>query len=141
MITEPVVSEKSYSLITDRKYTFKVHKDAHKTQIRQAVEEALAGGVVYGHPAEDVAVALTDAGLGDYWDDVEQYARNGLIEAQLTDRDEIRRFRASEVRAVQPTDPAHAARLRSAPRRTAVTDVWRDSYVPAAADRRTVSAA
>ena len=35
----PVVSEKSYSLITDRKYTFKVHEDAHKTQIRQAVEE------------------------------------------------------------------------------------------------------
>jgi large subunit ribosomal protein L23 len=35
----PVVSEKSYSLIGDRKYTFKVHKDAHKTQVRQAVEE------------------------------------------------------------------------------------------------------
>jgi large subunit ribosomal protein L23 len=34
-----VVSEKSYSLINDRKYTFKVHPDAHKTQIRQAVEE------------------------------------------------------------------------------------------------------
>ena len=31
--------EKSYSLISDRKYTFKVHKNAHKTQIRQAVEE------------------------------------------------------------------------------------------------------
>ena len=39
VLLEPVVSEKSYSLITDRKYTFKVHKDAHKTQIRQAVEE------------------------------------------------------------------------------------------------------
>ena len=33
------MSEKSYSLITDRKYTFRVHEDAHKTQIRQAVEE------------------------------------------------------------------------------------------------------
>jgi large subunit ribosomal protein L23 len=39
VLLAPVVSEKSYSLITDRKYTFKVHKDAHKTQIRQAVEE------------------------------------------------------------------------------------------------------
>jgi large subunit ribosomal protein L23 len=39
VLLSPVVSEKSYSLITDRKYTFKVHKDAHKTQIRQAVEE------------------------------------------------------------------------------------------------------
>jgi large subunit ribosomal protein L23 len=39
ILIAPVVSEKSYSLINDRKYTFKVHKDAHKTQIRQAVEE------------------------------------------------------------------------------------------------------
>jgi large subunit ribosomal protein L23 len=35
----PVVSEKSYGQIEQRKYTFKVHKDAHKTQIRQAVEQ------------------------------------------------------------------------------------------------------
>jgi large subunit ribosomal protein L23 len=34
-----VVSEKSYSLIEDRKYSFKVHPNAHKTQIRQAVEQ------------------------------------------------------------------------------------------------------
>jgi len=39
VLLAPVVSEKSYSLITDRKYTFRVHGDAHKTQIRQAVEE------------------------------------------------------------------------------------------------------
>ena len=39
VLLAPVVSEKSYSLITDRKYTFKVNKEAHKTQIRQAVEE------------------------------------------------------------------------------------------------------
>jgi large subunit ribosomal protein L23 len=42
VLLAPVVSEKSYSLINDRKYTFKVHKDAHKTQIRQAVEELFA---------------------------------------------------------------------------------------------------
>jgi large subunit ribosomal protein L23 len=39
VLLSPVVSEKSYSLITDRKYTFKVHQNAHKTQVRQAVEE------------------------------------------------------------------------------------------------------
>ena len=39
VLLAPVVSEKSYSLITDRKYTFKVHRDAHKTQVRHAVEE------------------------------------------------------------------------------------------------------
>ena len=39
VLIAPVVSEKSYSLIGDRKYTFRVHKDAHKTQVRQAVED------------------------------------------------------------------------------------------------------
>jgi large subunit ribosomal protein L23 len=39
VLLAPVVSEKSFSLIGDRKYTFKVHEDAHKTQVRQAVEE------------------------------------------------------------------------------------------------------
>jgi large subunit ribosomal protein L23 len=38
ILLAPVVSEKSYSLLADGKYAFKVHKDAHKTQIRQAVE-------------------------------------------------------------------------------------------------------
>ena len=39
VLIAPVVSEKSYSLIESRKYAFRVHPDAHKTQIRQAVEE------------------------------------------------------------------------------------------------------
>jgi large subunit ribosomal protein L23 len=39
VLLAPVVSEKSYSLIEERKYSFRVHQDAHKTQIRQAVEE------------------------------------------------------------------------------------------------------
>jgi large subunit ribosomal protein L23 len=39
VLLAPVVSEKSYSLIGDNKYSFRVHPDAHKTQVRQAVEE------------------------------------------------------------------------------------------------------
>ena len=38
VIIRPVVSEKSYVLATANKYTFRVHSDAHKTQIKQAVE-------------------------------------------------------------------------------------------------------
>ncbi|MDQ3409159.1 MAG: 50S ribosomal protein L23 [Actinomycetota bacterium] len=38
IIIRPVVSEKSYVLATADRYTFRVHPDAHKTQIRQAVE-------------------------------------------------------------------------------------------------------
>ena len=39
VIIRPVVSEKSYGLSDAGKYTFRVHPDAHKTQIRQAVEQ------------------------------------------------------------------------------------------------------
>ncbi len=38
ILLSPVVSEKSYAGLADRRYTFKVHPDAHKTQVRQAVE-------------------------------------------------------------------------------------------------------
>ncbi len=44
VLIRPVVSEKSYVLATAGKYTFRVHPDAHKTQIKQAVE-ALFDGV------------------------------------------------------------------------------------------------
>jgi len=39
VLLAPVVSEKSYEQIARNQYTFRVHKDAHKTQVRQAVEE------------------------------------------------------------------------------------------------------
>ena len=39
VLIRPVVSEKSYALLAAGKYTFRVHPRAHKTQIRQAVEE------------------------------------------------------------------------------------------------------
>jgi large subunit ribosomal protein L23 len=47
VLLAPVVSEKSYSLIEDGKYSFRIHPDAHKTQVRQAVEE-LFGVTVLG---------------------------------------------------------------------------------------------
>jgi large subunit ribosomal protein L23 len=39
VIIRPVISEKSYALIAEGKYTFRVNDRAHKTQIAQAVEE------------------------------------------------------------------------------------------------------
>ena len=39
VLLRPVISEKSYEQITQNRYTFKVHQDAHKTQVRQAVEQ------------------------------------------------------------------------------------------------------
>jgi large subunit ribosomal protein L23 len=38
VIIQPVVSEKSYGLLDNGVYTFIVHPDANKTEIRQAVE-------------------------------------------------------------------------------------------------------
>ncbi len=39
ILLAPVVSEKSYRLLDENKYTFLVRPDANKTQIKQAVEE------------------------------------------------------------------------------------------------------
>ena len=38
VIVRPVVSEKSYALLDANAYTFVVHPDANKVEIRQAVE-------------------------------------------------------------------------------------------------------
>ena len=46
VIIRPVVSEKSYVLAANDRYTFRVHPDAHKTQIRQAVEALFDVNVV-----------------------------------------------------------------------------------------------
>jgi large subunit ribosomal protein L23 len=48
IVIKPVVSEKSYALLAANKYTFRVHEEAHKTQIRQAIEE------VFGVRVQDV---------------------------------------------------------------------------------------
>ena len=48
VIIHPVVSEKSYALLAANKYTFRVHPRAHKTQIRQAVED------IFGVRVQDV---------------------------------------------------------------------------------------
>ena len=46
VLLAPVVSEKSYNQIDDQRYTFRVHKDAHRLQVRQAVEELFGVHVV-----------------------------------------------------------------------------------------------
>ena len=46
VIIRPVVSEKTYVLAEAGMYTFRVHDRAHKTQIRQAIEELFDVGVL-----------------------------------------------------------------------------------------------
>ncbi|HZO06461.1 MAG TPA: 50S ribosomal protein L23 [Solirubrobacterales bacterium] len=45
ILIRPVISEKSYALIAEGKYTFRVDDRAHKTQIAQAVEEVFGVSV------------------------------------------------------------------------------------------------
>ena len=42
VLLAPVISEKSYGLLDDNKYTFEVHPDANKTQIKIAVEQVFS---------------------------------------------------------------------------------------------------
>ena len=46
VILAPIVSEKSYAASVTGSYTFRVHSDAHKTQIKQAVEQLFDVNVV-----------------------------------------------------------------------------------------------
>jgi large subunit ribosomal protein L23 len=48
ILLSPVISEKSYGLLDDNKYTFLVRPDANKTQIKIAVEK------VFGVKVTDV---------------------------------------------------------------------------------------
>ena len=43
VILKPVVTEKSMSAMGEKKYTFLVHPEANKTQIKEAVEKMFEG--------------------------------------------------------------------------------------------------
>ncbi|SFA92961.1 large subunit ribosomal protein L23 [Acetitomaculum ruminis DSM 5522] len=43
VILKPVVTEKSMNLMADKKYTFLVHPEANKIQIKEAVEKMFPG--------------------------------------------------------------------------------------------------
>ena len=48
IILAPVISEKSYGLIEDNVYTFVVHPDSNKTQIKIAIEKIFSVKVIAG---------------------------------------------------------------------------------------------
>ena len=43
VILKPVITEKSMNAMADKKYTFLVHPDAKKSQVKEAVEKMFAG--------------------------------------------------------------------------------------------------
>ena len=46
VILKPVLTEKSMNIMADKKYTFLVHPDANKHQIKDAVEKMFSGAKV-----------------------------------------------------------------------------------------------
>lgn len=46
VLLKPVITEKSMNLMGEKKYTFLVHPDANKIQIREAVEKMFEGAKV-----------------------------------------------------------------------------------------------
>ena len=46
VILKPVVTEKSMNAMADKKYTFLVHPEANKSQIKEAVEKMFDGAKV-----------------------------------------------------------------------------------------------
>jgi large subunit ribosomal protein L23 len=46
VIIRPVISEKSFALAEAGKYTFRIHDDAHKTEVRHAIEQLFDVNVV-----------------------------------------------------------------------------------------------
>ena len=46
VILKPVITEKSMELMADKKYTFMVHTEATKNQVKEAVEKMFNGTIV-----------------------------------------------------------------------------------------------
>ena len=44
VIKKPVITEKSMNAMAEKKYTFLVHPEANKSQIKEAVEKMFEGG-------------------------------------------------------------------------------------------------
>ena len=57
IIIKPILSEKSYAGIADKKYTFVVAKSANKTEIKLAIEE------IFGVQVEKVNTAIVSGKL------------------------------------------------------------------------------
>ena len=63
--------------------------------LKEACEGCSIGDMV------GLAVALSDAGVGDYWDDVDSFTRNQLVEQQLVDKERLSAV-AEHARANKP---------------------------------------
>ena len=67
VLLAPVISEKSYGLLESGSYTFEVHPDANKTQVKIAIEKIFDGVKVIS-VTRDITDAYVHAGGQYEWD-------------------------------------------------------------------------
>ena len=79
VILKPVVTEKSMNMMADKKYTFEVHTDATKAQVKEAVEKMFDGTKV-----EKVNILNQDGKLRRRGRDVGYTAKKRKAIVQLT---------------------------------------------------------
>jgi len=100
-------------------YAIATHNDWLKQFVREAYDYQRAGGVSrmgwYWPGAQEgdftvfqiaLGVRLSDAGLGDYWDDVDALVRNRLVEQQYVDLGVMR-----QIAGLKPDDTSRDALL------------------------------
>ncbi len=77
----------------------------HNLEPRLGLDTALEGCATADLVA--LGIQLSDAGVGDYWDDADHVVRNSLCEAQVTDLDGLRHI--GDVSPERPRDAAWGA--------------------------------
>ena len=109
VIIRPVVSEKSYALMADGKYTFRVHDRAHKTQIAQAVEEIFDVHVRSVRTAKVRAKPKRRGLHSGHSPLVEEGDRPARARASASSCSRARRWRARTWRSARQSRPAPGA--------------------------------
>ena len=80
VILKPVITEKSMEMMADKKYTFQVHTDATKSQIKEAVEKMFEGTKV-----KSVNTMNLDGKTKKTWNDIRKTAKTKKAIVQLTE--------------------------------------------------------
>ncbi len=81
VILKPVVTEKSMNAMAEKKYTFLVHPDATKTQVKEAVEKMFEGTKV-----AKVNTMNYDGKNKETWHDIWKNCKDKESYCSVTDR-------------------------------------------------------
>ena len=111
IILAPIVSEKSYGLLETGRYTFLVHPDANKTQIKIAIEQIFTVKVVSVNTMNRAGKRKrTRSGFGQR--KVDEAGDRDAVVGQQADRNLLRRVMRGDDQS-EDTSAARPAVMRS----------------------------